>query len=640
MKQSAILIYELQQIHVLTDFLSSISEQEKAALTVIALGADIEFLLERQGISFQSGRDLRNVTHLDCHIHAEKIGREVLNDPTFYFFSYRSVPLMNVCTPVLQAYLMSILYFVDVITTLTEKHPYFTRLILFPHTYIPLETDGIMAPLEASAAVDAARIVEKKYNLEIFIPKFETSAMLLKVRTNIALYYMKRRFFGWALFILNTIITIGISKKNIRILVSDNWKNISSLVRELPDAELLLLDRAEVRKIGWSAIWRNRMRFIHVQSFVSGTERKASQAQVHAFSLQMGKIQSENVILKEAEFRGHSLSSVLSVAIQNLLERGGARAINLTNGSYALCEQMRPDVVLVRASLSTQMHFPILCHVARALEVPSLEVQHGLLYLGPGTFINRPAVQYMATYGPLTSEGFKKFGYTDKTLFNIGSPRFDAYQTIHDKKPILSPDERRFTIAAIVPEVLPQSWSDSYEIVDYLSGLASAVANIPNALVILKLRPDPHNEEFYRSAIAQTFSSVPHKIAQYEPLVEVFAESDAIVAIYSTTVLEALISGRPTIYNGSLEFHKALGRDLAGYADAGALVMANTREELTRALESLVRNPQIRKSLVEKADNFMAQNYSFDGRASRKLADAVRLLAHRKDETSTAEPVL
>ncbi|MFI5260386.1 MAG: hypothetical protein ACHQU0_01150 [Candidatus Paceibacteria bacterium] len=638
--KTAILIYEIQQIRTLVDFLASVSEEEKTELTVIALGADIEFLLEKEGVSFQSGRDLRSTSHLDCHINAEKIGREVLSDPAFSFFSYREVPLVNVCMPVLQTYLMSILYFVDVLTTLAENHPHFTRLILFPHTYIPLETDGIMAPLEASAAVDAARIVAKKHDLEIFIPEFETSFMLLRVRKNIALYYMKRRVFGWALFVLNTIVKIGVPRKSIRILASDNWKNISSLVRELPDAELLLLDRAEARKIDWSSIWRNRMRFMHVQSFVSNMERKASRSKAHDFALHMEKIRNENVPLQEAGFRGHSLTAVISVAIQNLLERGGGRAVSLIDGSYSLCEQMRPDIVLVRASLSTQIHFPILCHVARALGIPSLEVQHGLLYLGPGTFIRRPAVHYMATYGPLTSEGFKAFGYTDKTLFNIGSPRFDAYQAIHDKKPDSGHNERGFTIAAIVPEILPQSWSDSYEIVRYLSELASAVADMPNVLVILKLRPDPHNDAFYRSAIAQTFESVPHKIAQYEPLVDVFAESDAIVAIYSTTVLEALISGRPTVYNGSLEFHEALGRDLAAYADAGALLMANTQEDLTKSLESLVRDPQVRDTLVRNADHFMAENYSFDGKASQKLAAAVRLLAHREDETSLAEPVL
>jgi CDP-glycerol glycerophosphotransferase (TagB/SpsB family) len=288
---------------------------------------------------------------------------------------------------------------------------------------------------------------------------------------------------------------------------------------------------------------------------------------------------------------------------------------------------MRPDLVLVRASYSTQIHFPVLCYVARALGIPSLEIQHGILYLGQSTFVSRPAVQYVATYGPLTSNALKKFGYTDKTLFNVGSPRFDVYRAMREKKVSAIAPAKPFTIACIVPAILPQSWSDSYEVAEYFSIIAAATAHIPNALVLLKIRPDPDNENFYRSAVAHAFGPAPYRIAQYEPLVDVFAESDAIVSIYSTTVLEALISGRPVVYNGIPEMQKkALDEELSDHAAAGALIAALTPQELAQSLELLAREPERRAALVAKADDFMERNYSFDGHASQKLASVIRTL--------------
>lgn len=637
---TVILIYELRQVDTLVGFLSSVSEEEKKFLTIIALGVSIESALQKLAIPFQSGRGLRRVAHFECLTRAEGMAREVLGDPTFSFLSYRGVPLANLFMFVLQDYLMSLLYFIDVFTSVAEKYPKCTRILLFPRTYIPLETDGIMAPLEANVAVDAARVVGSTYNLEIFIPPVETQATMVRLLVDIFFFSIKRMLFGWGLFVLNALVAVTVSRKKIRILASDNWGNISPFMQHLPEAELLLIDRMESRRAGLSAIWKNRMRFVHIQNFVSSAERRVVRAQVNTFIEQWKQAQNANKILQKAEFRGNSLTQILSVALENIVTRGGKKAVNLIDGSYTLYGRMRPDIVLVRANFSTQIHFPILCYVARALGIPSLEVQHGLIYLGTRSGNAQSAVQNIATYGPLTSNGYKKLGYTDDTLFKVGSPRFDVYKKMRDKNVLARASSKPFTFACVVPAILPHSWSDSYEVEEYLSTVASAVAQIPNALVILKLRPGTDNEEFYRTTIARAFVSVPHKIAQYEPFVDVCAEADAIVVIYSTTVLEALISGKPVIYNGTLEYHGVLGKELSEYAAAGALIMANNRKELIQSLESLAREPELHKSLVGKADAFMKQNYSFDGNASQKLADTIRILAHKKVETSPAKIVL
>lgn len=221
----------------------------------------------------------------------------------------------------------------------------------------------------------------------------------------------------------------------------------------------------------------------------------------------------------------------------------------------------------------------------------------------------------------MTSAGFKKFGYTDSQLLNIGSPRFDEYKAMRSKP---RTDDHSFTIAFVIPAISPYMWSDSYEVQDYIRGIAAATAAIPGAIAICKLRPVEHNKDFYLRVIPEAFGKTPYRIAQYEPLVDIIGKSDAVVTIHSTTVYEGLISGRPLIYNASLEFHRALGEEFKEYAREGVLEIANTNDELKNVLVEIARDETKRTALVQRADEFMQKNYAFDGNASARLAENIR----------------
>lgn len=623
------LIYESQQVRSLVGYYAALSHTEKEGFRVVALGADIELLLEEEGIPFTSGRTLRRLPHFECLTTAEAYAKKILDQPNFSFFIYRNISLVPVFITVLQEYLLYLFYFLDIFTSFAEEYPACKKLLLFAHTYVPLETDGVLAAYEATAAVTAARLVEKTYGFSVIIPPFETKRSIARTKLEAGFFYLQRNIFGLALNILNAVVTVCVPQKKIRILASDNWKNISSFIPLMPDAELFLLDRAESRIIGLSGIWKNRMRFVHLRNFVTRSGHRAAHQAADGFVAAWTRTKTLPSPFPTIEFKGHDLTEALIDALDVLIDRGGKRATNLIEGAYATYAALEPQVVLVRASFSTQIHFPILCYVARACGIPSLEVQHGLIFLG-SRGPEQSAVEYMATYGQQTNAEFKTVGYTDEKLFGIGSPRFDAYPVMRQKTEV-RPSDKPFTIAAVVPALLPESWSDSYEILDYLQGLADAAARIPNSLVVLKLRPDPHYLEFYQAAIAKAFGSVAHRIAHYEPIIDVLEEADVIVGIYSTTILEGLISGRPVIYNASLEYHRMLGKSLAEYVDAGALLLAESQESLAASLKQLALDPARGRELVQKADQFMSEHYSFNGQASEKLVNAIRGLARGQE---------
>ncbi|MBC7836237.1 CDP-glycerol glycerophosphotransferase family protein [Acetobacteraceae bacterium] len=632
MNKTAIFIYEEGQVPFLKNMLSVFSEAEKKDSIVIALGLNVEYALKAQNILFDSGRGLRTVSHEESLDYAEKIGREILDDPTFSFLSYRDVNLVDVFVPVFQLYVIYMLYALDVMTTLAQKYPEYKNLVVLPPSQFVFETGGILAELENTGMTDAARLVGEKVGFTIIAPKAERRSASLLKRIDTAWFYFQRRLFGWFLFVLNTLIALFVPQKKIRVLASEYWKNISSLIGTLPEVEIVLLDRAESRKAGLRSISQHRMQFIHVENYLSRAQYKVASQQVDSFLKQWRKVEENNVPLTQAQFRGHALKPLLLVALQRLVTVGGVRAVRAIDGTYAAYKRVRPDIVMVRAGASGQIHFAILCYVARALKIPSIELQHGLLPLGQNSFFKRRAAEYAATYGSLTSKEFEeRAGYKQEKLFSIGSPRFDVYKTMREKDATRPVQGKPFTFGCIVPAILPHSWSDSYEVVEYLQSLASAAARVPNSLCILKLRPDPDNEVFYRRVIAEAFGKVPYRIAQYESLVDVIAESDVVVTIYSTTVLEGLISGRPTVFNGTLAMHAAFGEDLRHYIPDEILHVVHTQEELTRSFELLARDPGHRKELVGKADRFMEQNFSFDGKASQKMADVVRKLAKKQE---------
>lgn len=627
MSSTAILLYEVGQISALTRYLSSLSAADRDSVDIIAIGADIEFALEKQDIPFKSGRGLRTMPNDELILFVEKLGREILDDSTFSFYAYRGVRLGNLYMPALQNYLLYVLYFIDVITTISQDHPDYSRVVLLPPSTITYETAGVFALLEGYAAIEAARFVSKKFGFEVVVPGAPAKKVDFRNRIKRNLFELQRFIFGYLLSVLNASVEVLVRPKKIRILATDYWRNISPLLAELPESELIQLDREESRKSGIAAIFRHRMRFVHIEDYVSRSSWKHAEMQRKLFSERWEKLKDENVPLREAKFHDQPLAPILIPALKRMVIRGGFQAVCTIEGVYALYARIKPDIIWVRASVSAQIHFPILCHVAKLCGIPSIEVQHGILYLGPGSFINRPAVEYIATYGPLASAELKRFGYSDAALPPIGSPRFDVYKDLQQNVGHSATAQRPFMITCIAPAVLPHSWSDTYQIVDYFRHLAEASSAVPNAHVTIKLRPGGADTDFFREAIARAFTSVPYTIAQREPLAEVLSESNAVIAIYSTTVLEGLISGRPVIYDGYMGMHHMLGEELARYEAAGALVRVHTTGDCAKALQRLAKDPKVGEGQVQKAREFMDTNYAFDGGASGRLAVFLKKLA-------------
>jgi hypothetical protein len=625
MEKTLIVIYEVDQVGVLKRYFGRLSQEERDAALIVTVGADIEFLLEKEGLPFMSGKNLRTLPHKELILTSERLGREILDDHTFSFFSYRDTLLSNVYVVALQNYLQCLLYFVDVMTTLAEVHGEYKTWILFPTTKIAYSTGGTFVEHEIHAPLRAARFVSGSYGVTVQTPLPSPTVTTIKNQIKEKQFVIKRFLFEKLLSVWNLYATYGIPSRDFSMLISDMWKNTGALMERLPECELILLDRAEAFKIGLTSIVKHRIRFVHLENFISAEARQRINVYKEGLSRHFAEVEENNKPFKDAVFRNHKLSELLRPALLDMIFHAGDRAVVQIEGAHALIEKMKPDIVWVRASISAQTHFSILCLVAKQHATPSIEVQHGILYLGPCALTNRPAVEYIATYGPLTTEELKSCGYSDKNLPPIGSPRFDVYGSIKPRRDRAKGDQ--FVVACVAPALLPYSWSDSYEIVEYYKHLAQAMAPLANVEVVIKLRPMSADESFFKEAIERAFTGISYRIAQWESMASVMESADAIIAIYSTTVLEGLISSRPVIYDGFMSMHQILGEELVAYESAGALVRVTTTEALAETLGRYASQSNDVGEQVASAQSFMKEHYSFDGDASDRLANFLRTLA-------------
>jgi len=623
--KTAVFIYETIQVKALSDLLKKLGATE--AYDIIACGADIEFLLEEKNIPYVSAHPFRAIPTTERLIHAKKIGEDIFDEPALSFYTYKGVSIGKLFVPSMQYYLMMFLYDLDIVAAALLGS--YKKVL----TYAPAVTISPLArvfdTLSNQAYPDALHVVCEKQGIELGIYTLPGTSRGLSGVLREKLFDLKRAAFGAAMRVLNVYVRARIHKKKIRILASELWKNIEPLMSELAESELLLLDRAESLQIGFRNILSHRMQFVHTSDFITPAMHSEQRAQALHFKKQWKEYKAESRTANEAMFAGHALRSILISAVDHFIH-ASERVLREIDGSQGLIEFFTPDVVMVRAGISAQTHFAVLCEIARLHDVPSLEVQHGILSAFEGDFTSNPSPEYIAEYGPIVREELEKHNFAPRSTFiDIGSPRFDVYTKQQERKPM---EDGTFRILHIGPQLSPGGWNDSYDVIDYFNTLASAARHIPHVHITVKLRATRVSEDFYREAIARAFKDIPHDIAIFEPLSELFSKADVVVSGHSTSFLEALLSGKPLIIDTSLPIFAELTRvDLGRHLAAGALKTAGTPEVLRDTLQTFAQSPKECEAASKRALQFMREHYLFnDGKSSQRLADFIRSLAEKE----------
>lgn len=618
--KTALILYEVQQLSSLGALLEQWGTQGKSP-QIVSLDAEIDYALEKRGIPFISGKTLQNREAPATYLRADEIARTMCNGEKLPFLRYRGISLLDPLRFSIHIYFINFLYYIDIIARLVEQEEGIGRLVVpVPSTPVS-KTSSFLATYGVFTVVDAAHNVAESHGIVFEMAQGVPASIRISNKLGKSLFSLKRALFGAGLGVLNTLIAFR-PRRAVRILASDYWRNIVPTLRELPEAELVLLDRSEAVKAGFSAIWRHKIRFMHIDHFLSGSARRGSLRYAQECLQKWLPIRTTLWDVADMTFRGVPLAPLCERIMTHLVKRAVPQVICNIEGTYAMYERLSPDAVLLRASVSEQLHFSILPLVAREVDIPALEVQHGGEYLGPGSATRRHAAHFIAAYGPLVCDEFRALGYEEDRLLPVGSPRFDAYIKDAQKAIGRKKESSILTILSNTPTTSIGWQYGTYSIEEYFKTLGDAVRKISNARLLVASRSILQvNEE----ARARGLAGVDYESAGTTPLSKLFVQADIFVCSYSTVVYEALLYRLPVILAAFAPVAKMMADfHFSHFEKAGALLIAHSPEELTVLLQKLSADPEARARMSKAGWEFMQKNFSFDGHASERIAKLIR----------------
>ncbi|TSC64445.1 MAG: hypothetical protein G01um101491_282, partial [Parcubacteria group bacterium Gr01-1014_91] len=239
--KTAIFLYETSQLASLDALIAKWSDGGVAP-TIVSLDAEIDFALEKRGVPFVSGKTLQNRASPATYVRAEEMARSLYDDERMSFLKYRDVPLADSLRFSTHVYLVYLLYYVDAVERFRENAPDVKRFVV-PVSVAPVsKTSDPLAVEESKMIHEAARLVCERNGILCEAHDMRSSALSVKNKRQAFVFETKRVLFGVVLSFMNAFMALR-PRRQIRIVASDYWKSLAPILHQLPEAELILLDR-------------------------------------------------------------------------------------------------------------------------------------------------------------------------------------------------------------------------------------------------------------------------------------------------------------------------------------------------------------------------------------------------------------
>jgi hypothetical protein len=622
-EQNIVFISELKHIDLLENFFNKHPTVREEGFVLIPLDLEIEYALKAKGIPFRSGGTYRTQEAITMTV-SETWTASVFESKRWSFFDYRGVSLSQLYFVPLQGYLGYVIYCADIITNALATHTQAVRIIVFSASGGAPAMGSTLVSLQVRVFADTLECIAAQSGREAVVV---SAPALLAAQFESMSFRFKRALFGIGIGMLNMLVTLFRRPRHTRVLASDYWRNLAPYAKCLGSLEIVLIDRNEALKAGLSNIWKFRMRFLHLDAFPNTSSEHMKEHDRIAGEFESLQKSKE---LSTFEFRGFSLQAMVLRALGLIVKEALGKTLKDIDNTHGMFEHVKPHIVLLRSTISNQTHFVILAQVARARGVPSLEVQHGLQYYGPGSFTRRHSAQYMAVYGSFTRREMQVAGDVRSTPVVIGSPRFDVYASMLKRKSQSPPKPPREKVSflCIASAIEPVADADTYAYEEYFSAVAFAFGKIKNFKIIIKFRPgDNGRNSFARTLLASIFVGIPYTIAHNEPLSELFLDADVVISGYSTAAIEAMQCGKPLVFLALSSVEKLFGfHHFPLYVENNAIRLATTKESLADIAEELATHQDAREKLASQGVAFLEREYAFDGRASERMATFIRSL--------------
>ncbi len=617
------LIWESAQIPLLEERIAS-----GEPMSIVVLDVDVELDLKQKGISFLSLADLSQSPSGDREVleWTRKLALDWYTNRETAFFTYDGILLGQQYEVVVLYYLQTVVYYVAV---LDQVFSHFSNLrkVTIPETFVQVPpTADPTGYFKEHAPSEVARLLAVQRGIE-----FEMIPAPLSQKAGGRMRAFKRELMELATKIAvgtsNFFITHLSRRRPIVLFATDPWVRLEPMLKNMPDVELVMSRRQEMRAMGILNIWWSRVRFHHRLDFVGRSERTRARQHAADMRQQWDALGSEPEFSKQYVYKGISFWPIAKQVFDAIVRDNAEDAIATIENTKARFKHHGVTSVLLFAS--TKGYNNLVAHVSENLNIPSVENQHALVNAEKTLVHCRLHSRYLASYGPIINHIYESFGVEPWRLVECGSPRFDAYATPVPETTLTETRKRLkldggyvnalFGIQQIFMS-LEYGNFNSYEVRQILEDVADIHRNTPNLRMLMRPRPDRTRERFYnREETRDLFQSETRWVGQ-ESMHELLAVSDFVVTGTSTVVLEALLMHKPVV----LYVPKLLDSDFKLFWEAGGILMARTKEELAAHVQYLTKSPEHRAAQTKRGDEFVKNSFDFDGHSAERLATFIR----------------
>ncbi len=381
------IVYEVEHI-------DEAKRQAEAGITIICLDFLLEEECKKKSIPFTP---LRNFVDAESGEEewwklSHDISREWYRVPSMNFFKYREVRVAEAPEPIMQAYLAKIFYFVRIFLYLKKAFPRIHFSI--PHPVSKNTSSECLMSFQSWAVLDAARMaglagskeysptISKKYTFE---------------RENIRSRFLK---------IYNFLMGFAPRRKR-KIYMSGYWTHAESLVPLLDDTEIIVLETKKFREIPWRELLKHRMRFFYSHGPVNSSKEKRAREMGNQFIEKWKGAKNEVVAYLQGVRSDLDWGPVMDACEHIIIY--SPRIVADIDTLYETMEREKPDLVLQMASVGGPHHyFLLMANIARALHIPSVELEHATVTIDPRSVFSRIETDYLLTYGEVINEWHRR----------------------------------------------------------------------------------------------------------------------------------------------------------------------------------------------------------------------------------------
>ncbi len=586
----------------------------EAGNTVICLDFLLEEECKKRNIPFVP---LRNFVDAESGEEewwklSHDISREWYRVPSMEFFKYKNIRVAEAPEPIMQAYLAKIFYFVRIFLYLKKAFPGFHFSI--PHPLSTNSSSECLMAFQFWAVLDAAQMTGL-IGSEKYSPTIPEKYSFERETYRSKLLKLYNFLMGWA------------PRKSKKIYMSGYWTHAESLVPLLLDTEIIVLETKKFRDIPWRELLTHRMRFFYSHGPVSAQNEKFAQNMGNQFMEKWKGAKGEVATYLQSIKPDLNWNPILTACEHMVIY--SPRVIADIDTLFKIMEKEKPDLVLQMASVGGPHHyFFLMATVARALDIPSIELEHATVTIDPRSVFSRIETDYLLTYGEIINAWHRRIGNVNKKLVAVGSPRFDKY--VHEQAEGLKKGkeifenlglstERPVLLVAVPFSETYASAVDSYLLHEFFETISEVQKKTPGLQIVFKCRV-PKLVSVTKEYLSKLFSH-DFAVTGEEDIFPFICASDAVICNNSTVIYQAVLAKKPLVLYPWKRFDSYHAELYASH-----IPLLYTDDEAREILTRIFSDTLYKNELLSKQEQFLKE-YLFDGKSSKRVADFIKNLA-------------